>query len=162
MNCEVCQEEPSKYKCPICQLKYGSLACYKTHQKTHANEATLPEPEKQCEKKTTALKDTKMEDQSEMESSSNQLIHEKLHTSIYQNLLDHNKIIQELLSYNAVKYHLHKVYKILTIPEGASNTVQSTEQKEQMAVDYLNTLRTGGNHYNEAVEEFCQVVLSNL
>ncbi|KAL6942097.1 hypothetical protein ACO0QE_003263 [Hanseniaspora vineae] len=155
MNCEVCQEETFKYKCPACQLKYCSLACYKTHKETHANDTKDSEPSGKSEETTAS--ETKSEEQTESVTSN-----QKLNTSIYQNLLEHNKIIQELLSYNAVKYHLHKVYKILTIPEGASNTVQSTEQKEQMAVDYLNTLRTGGNHYNEAVEEFCQVVLSDI
>lgn len=30
-SCEVCDQAPSKYKCPKCRLQYCSLACYKVH-----------------------------------------------------------------------------------------------------------------------------------
>ncbi|KAF2720643.1 hypothetical protein K431DRAFT_205900, partial [Polychaeton citri CBS 116435] len=36
--CEICTQQPSKYKCPQCALRYCSLDCYKTHKPTH------PEP----------------------------------------------------------------------------------------------------------------------
>lgn len=64
-----------------------------------------------------------------------------------------------------MKYHLHRVYRILTVGNGVTGTddVQmSTEMKEQLAVDYLNTLRYGGIHHNEAIEEFCQIFLEQL
>ncbi|KAI5206893.1 hypothetical protein AUEXF2481DRAFT_7119 [Aureobasidium subglaciale EXF-2481] len=37
--CGVCQQVESKYKCPSCQLRYCSIACYKQHKETHANHA---------------------------------------------------------------------------------------------------------------------------
>ncbi|KAK4311037.1 hypothetical protein Pmani_017437 [Petrolisthes manimaculis] len=32
VQCEVCQDVVSKYKCPKCRLKYCSVGCYKDHQ----------------------------------------------------------------------------------------------------------------------------------
>ncbi|CAK4082948.1 unnamed protein product [Aphanomyces euteiches] len=33
-TCGVCQEQPRKYKCPLCRLPYCSTACYKIHKET--------------------------------------------------------------------------------------------------------------------------------
>ncbi|TQW00589.1 hypothetical protein V2A60_001663 [Cordyceps javanica] len=38
--CGVCQQAPSKYKCPRCYLPYCSVACNKTHRENHP-----PDPE---------------------------------------------------------------------------------------------------------------------
>lgn len=32
LQCQVCQEQPSKYKCPGCALRYCSVACCKAHK----------------------------------------------------------------------------------------------------------------------------------
>lgn len=32
--CEICTEIPSKYKCPVCRIKYCSVVCYKVHKET--------------------------------------------------------------------------------------------------------------------------------
>ncbi|XP_072042151.1 zinc finger HIT domain-containing protein 3-like [Amphiura filiformis] len=32
--CDVCLDEPSKYRCPICGISYCSLNCYKGHKET--------------------------------------------------------------------------------------------------------------------------------
>ncbi|KAI6807213.1 hypothetical protein KC365_g18763, partial [Hortaea werneckii] len=34
--CGICTAQESKYKCPVCSLRYCSLACYKQHQPNHA------------------------------------------------------------------------------------------------------------------------------
>ncbi|RMY42325.1 hypothetical protein D0865_12057 [Hortaea werneckii] len=34
--CGICTARESKYKCPVCSLRYCSLACYKQHQPIHA------------------------------------------------------------------------------------------------------------------------------
>ncbi|KAI6912760.1 hypothetical protein D0867_06157 [Hortaea werneckii] len=34
--CGICTAQESKYKCPVCSLRYCSLACYKQHQPIHA------------------------------------------------------------------------------------------------------------------------------
>ncbi|KAI7272279.1 hypothetical protein KC345_g7112 [Hortaea werneckii] len=34
--CGICTAHESKYKCPVCELRYCSLACYKQHQPLHA------------------------------------------------------------------------------------------------------------------------------
>ncbi|GER55117.1 HIT-type Zinc finger family protein [Striga asiatica] len=31
-KCQVCEEAPSKYKCPTCLVPYCSLACFKKHK----------------------------------------------------------------------------------------------------------------------------------
>ncbi|KAL1917914.1 uncharacterized protein VTP21DRAFT_3748 [Calcarisporiella thermophila] len=46
--CGVCQENVSKYKCPICTLPYCSLPCYKKHKENPCEKpAPPPEPPKQ-------------------------------------------------------------------------------------------------------------------
>ncbi|KAK5116374.1 hypothetical protein LTR62_007921 [Meristemomyces frigidus] len=41
-ECGVCHEQASKYKCPICELRYCSLPCYKSHSTSHTDaEATV-------------------------------------------------------------------------------------------------------------------------
>ncbi|GIY78399.1 hypothetical protein CEXT_123361 [Caerostris extrusa] len=41
-TCEVCNKVASKYKCPVCSVKYCSVACYKEHK---ASESCMkPEP----------------------------------------------------------------------------------------------------------------------
>ncbi|KAK3675076.1 hypothetical protein LTR78_005010 [Recurvomyces mirabilis] len=37
-QCGVCHEQESKYKCPICELRYCSLICYRTHKLNHTDE----------------------------------------------------------------------------------------------------------------------------
>ncbi|KAK8200355.1 uncharacterized protein BKA78DRAFT_291868 [Phyllosticta capitalensis] len=40
-SCGVCADQPPKYKCPSCELRYCSLACYKTHKSsTHGDPAS--------------------------------------------------------------------------------------------------------------------------
>lgn len=37
-SCGVCADQPPKYKCPSCELRYCSIVCYKTHKSTtHAD-----------------------------------------------------------------------------------------------------------------------------
>ena len=38
-KCGVCHIEDSKYKCPVCEIRYCSLACYRLHKPTHENES---------------------------------------------------------------------------------------------------------------------------
>ncbi|RMY98231.1 hypothetical protein D0860_08545 [Hortaea werneckii] len=38
--CGICTASESKYKCPVCSLRYCSLACYKRHQSLH--NTTIP------------------------------------------------------------------------------------------------------------------------
>ncbi|KAF9036657.1 hypothetical protein BJ165DRAFT_590899 [Panaeolus papilionaceus] len=46
-NCQICQEQPSKYKCSQCLVPYCSLGCYKKHKeipctKDASNEIAMP------------------------------------------------------------------------------------------------------------------------
>ncbi|ORX78061.1 hypothetical protein BCR32DRAFT_295236 [Anaeromyces robustus] len=53
--CQVCNENPPKYKCPKCLIPYCSLACYKKHNETPCQKKEIipvkTEPEKKEEKK---------------------------------------------------------------------------------------------------------------
>ncbi|KAF2479153.1 hypothetical protein BDY17DRAFT_356557 [Neohortaea acidophila] len=53
-KCGVCLDKDSKYKCPVCELRYCSLACYKTHKSTHENDNA---GEEGPEKKLPTLRD---------------------------------------------------------------------------------------------------------
>ncbi|WPH03402.1 Hypothetical protein R9X50_00628200 [Acrodontium crateriforme] len=37
-KCGVCQTEDSKYKCPVCELRYCSINCFKAHKTIHAED----------------------------------------------------------------------------------------------------------------------------
>ncbi|RMX80169.1 hypothetical protein D0869_07754 [Hortaea werneckii] len=50
--CGICTAQESKYKCPVCSLRYCSLACYKQHQPLHvtassSSEETSTNPQQQ-------------------------------------------------------------------------------------------------------------------
>ncbi|KAF4551967.1 HIT zinc finger domain-containing protein [Elsinoe fawcettii] len=35
VHCDVCLEQPSKYRCPSCNLRYCSIPCYRKHKLDH-------------------------------------------------------------------------------------------------------------------------------
>ena len=95
--------------------------------------------------------------------SNTSAIKKSLKTKAFDDVYQDSAQLQELLKYNTVKFHLTKVYRILSSSgsDGSSGKMNSDLQKE-LAVNYLNTLRYGGIHYNEAIEEFCQILLDRL
>lgn len=151
-ECQICKKDDFKYKCPKCGIKYCSLACYKNEELHIHKDAVTTELKTEQEDKTSAKDKT---ESSEI----------KFKTEKYQNIYDNSPEIRELLNYNTVKFHLAKVHKILTTTVADFNdstTSMSSEAKKQLAIDYLNTLRYGGIHYNEALEEFCQLTVAKL
>ncbi|PWA39369.1 Zinc finger, HIT-type [Artemisia annua] len=51
MNCNVCEEAKSKYKCPACLIPYCSLKCFRKHKGYPAwIECTRPNQETPCDK----------------------------------------------------------------------------------------------------------------
>ncbi|KAF2858323.1 hypothetical protein K470DRAFT_221495 [Piedraia hortae CBS 480.64] len=38
LYCQVCHDKESRYKCPVCELRYCCLDCYKIHKPQHAGE----------------------------------------------------------------------------------------------------------------------------
>ncbi|KDO35338.1 hypothetical protein SPRG_00187 [Saprolegnia parasitica CBS 223.65] len=40
--CGVCNEKPSKYKCPVCRLRYCSAPCYKLHKDAACGQPAAP------------------------------------------------------------------------------------------------------------------------
>lgn len=152
--CGICNENESKYKCPKCSIRYCSLACYKDTEKHQHSE--------EKESITEGLEDNKKT--GEAEQTSEKKVGDRsptLRTESFNELYQETPEIQELLKYNTVKFHLAKVYRILKSNVSSSETGLNSESKKQLAVDYLNTLRYGGIHYNEAIEEFCQISLES-
>lgn len=133
VKCGICHEQPAKYRCPKCSVRYCSLACYKDIER-HNDEQREPAEQ----------------------ASENR---EELPSSTDKPTLNLSPELQELLRYNTVKFHLAKVYRILKADVGDSrdpSANMTTDMKRQLAIDYLNTLRVGGIHHNEAIEEFCE------
>lgn len=88
-----------------------------------------------------------------------------LATASLDRIYEESPELKELLGYNTVKFHLAKVCRILATDvadTGDSCMNMSSDMSRQLAIDYLNTLRYGGIHYNEAIEEFCQIYLSKV
>ncbi|SCU79720.1 LADA_0B02740g1_1 [Lachancea dasiensis] len=151
-KCQVCEVQISKYKCPKCGIRYCSLTCFKDEIKHVHNESTQQ-----------PVDEGNRPDGSQPNAMDLEL--KKLKTDNFDRIYQKTPEIQELLSYNTVKFHLAKVYRILSTGSGALGSAEgylSTEAKQQLAVDYLNTLRYGGIHHNEAIEEFCQIALAKL
>ncbi|KAI7353894.1 hypothetical protein KC354_g11351 [Hortaea werneckii] len=51
--CGICTAHESKYKCPVCSLRYCSLACYKQHQPLHATTSSSSSSEEKEKSSTT-------------------------------------------------------------------------------------------------------------
>lgn len=149
VKCEVCQENEACYKCPKTKVRYCSLKCYKNIK---------PEVTSNSDKsdKVVGAIEPPQEPNSVTETE-----HKKLDK--YQYAVEDARI-RELLRHNTVKFHLDKVYRILSVNSIGETTDSSMteDMKRELAVDYLNTLRTGGIHCNEAIEEFCQLFLELL
>lgn len=156
MKCEVCQLEEAKYKCPVCSIRYCSLKCYKdTEKHKHSEETKKEDSTKPAENNTS---------ETNTQDNSSEI---KLRSPEMDKIYQETPQLQELLQYNTVKFHLAKVYRILNSSATGGNSASdsstgSTEMKRQLAVEYLNTLRFGGIHYNEAIEEFCEIFLEKL
>lgn len=155
VNCGICHDSDGKYKCPKCGIRYCSLKCYKDTQKHIHEEVVDPQ--------TETIPNTESHDNDNAIVTSTSAITKSLKTRAFDDVYQNNAQLQELLKYNTVKFHLAKVYRILssTVSDGSSGNMSSDLQKE-LAVNYLNTLRYGGIHYNEAIEEFCQILLDKL
>lgn len=146
-KCGICKASDAKYKCPKCGVKYCSLICYKDVAK-HQDPAGSGGDEQ-------AYHD-------EAKSQPPSTAKNPLGSPKWSKIFSEAPELQELLQYNTVKFHLSKVYRILNSEAADSNESMNSEMKRQLAVDYLNTLRYGGIHYNEAIEEFCQISLERL
>lgn len=150
-KCEICHKDEAKYKCPKCAVRYCSLSCYKDSEK-HKHPEDKPQE---------VSIDMKANEDKKLVKDDVPILRTPELNDIYEN----NGPLRELLQYNTVKFHLGKVYKILntdvTDTTDASFNMNN-EMKKQLAIDYLNTLRYGGIHYNEAIEEFCQICLTEI
>lgn len=154
VKCGICHEGDGKYKCPRCGVRYCSLKCYKDATK-HIHEES-EQPKASIEANAEVFNRDNFID-------GTPVMKKTLKTKAFDDIYQNSAQLQELLKYNTVKFHLTKVYRILSssVKDGSSGKMNSELQKE-LAVNYLNTLRYGGIHYNEAIEEFCQILLDKL
>ena len=152
-KCGICLENDAKYKCPKSCVRYCSLARYKELQKRKDLE-TNEAPEKAGKNVESAV---------EISSSTDSINEElPLATPSLNQIYEESPELKELLQFNTVKFHLTKVHRILSTELTDGNDSMSSDMKNQLAIDYLNTLRYGGIHYNEAIEEFCQIYLNKV
>ncbi|CAH01703.1 Hit1p [Kluyveromyces lactis] len=160
VKCEVCGDKEALYRCPKSSVRYCSLVCYKNIKKSESDnvESNKTDPESN----STTVKEA--DDTVSVPGSQTDSV-ESVPTPLnkYQYALTDSRI-RELLRHNTVKFHLDKVYKILNVSTvgGSSDASMTSDMKRELATDYLNTLRTGGIHCNEAIEEFCQIFLELL
>jgi len=144
MKCEICQEQEAKYKCPNCGIRYCSLKCYKDPQKhNHSNANNTDNSDENKETQKIESNDSILQVTSVTKEDQLQLQTPELN-AIYQN----TPVLKDLLKYNTVKFHLDKVYKILgsnVNGGGQDNINMSKDMQRQLAIDYLNTLRYGGD-----------------
>lgn len=154
VKCGICRGVDDKYKCPKCGVRYCSLKCYKDAAKHVHKESE--QPRAGTEANVEVVNNDKI-------INSSLAMKKTLKTKAFDDIYQNSAELQELLKYNTVKFHLAKVYRILSsaVNDGSSGKMNSDLQKE-LAVNYLNTLRYGGIHYNEAIEEFCQILLDKL
>ncbi|KAG0654019.1 HIT domain protein [Maudiozyma exigua] len=159
MKCEICKAEESKYKCPTCGIRYCSLKCYKNeelHNHTKINDTKRQDEIQEIKKATEAGPEVKAIGSGTCNTNT------ELSTPKLNNIFQNSPQLKQLLKYNTVKFHLTKVYKILNSDVGGQGGYTSKDMQRQLAIDYLNTLRYGGVHQNEAIEEFCQIFLEKL
>ncbi|CCK68478.1 Hit1p KNAG_0B00290 [Huiozyma naganishii CBS 8797] len=147
-TCEICLEGDAKYRCPKCRIRYCSLRCFKNEEKhSHKDE------------ETKTLDGPVIKEQSTATTEDTLANGRTLKDPMFNELYEKTPELRGLLQYNTVKFHLAKVHKILT---SSGNGDLTSEGRKQLAIDYLNTLRYGGVHFNEAVEEFCQICSDKL
>ena len=149
LKCEVCGINTAKYKCPKCGVSYCTLTCYRAIK----NHPHVTEEGPVSKSATLDAKDGGVVGKPRLASDDLD--------EIYQTSSE----LQDLLRYNTVKFHLSKVYKILktrAADVGDKSTAMTRDSRRELASNYLNTLRYGGVHFNEAIEEFCQYSLQKL
>lgn len=149
LKCEVCEINTAKYKCPKCSVSYCTLACYKAIK----NHPHVTEESFVGKSATSDAKNGSVVGKPRLASDAL--------NEIYQTSPE----LQDLLRYNTVKFHLSKVYKILKTSAadvGDKSSAMTKDSRRELASNYLNTLRYGGVHFNEAIEEFCQYSLQKL
>ncbi|KAI8576080.1 hypothetical protein K450DRAFT_258373 [Umbelopsis ramanniana AG] len=62
--CQVCTENPSKYKCPTCKIPYCSLNCFKKHKEIPCYETKVQQAPaiQESQQKTSSSKDVLKDD----------------------------------------------------------------------------------------------------
>ena len=155
--CDICKENTFKYKCSKCKTsptKICSMDCYKEHN--NKGEHNI-EQEKEIEKEEKK-NDIISTDKNEKENKINPNV-----LAEFKPLLENPKI-QELLKYNTVKYHLHKIYQLLQLDYKSiqEDTITSQKDLDGAVARYLSCFRANGVYRNEAIEEFVLLVLNEL
>ncbi|GMM36419.1 Hit1 protein [Saccharomycopsis crataegensis] len=150
-KCLVCNKNDSKYKCPKCKIPYCSLICFKAPAHNHDNndnsQKAAKDEEPQLLRKTTksltsaGITKDKL---SKLKPSS-------------QKILQNDKLngMLSLLSLPQLQIQLIILNKIIN--DVSLTNEGSAEDRKEIAIKKLETLRMDGMHPNELVEEFCQL-----
>ncbi|KAL7272186.1 hypothetical protein RUND412_005013 [Rhizina undulata] len=165
--CGICNDNPSKYKCPTCTLPYCSLTCYKPHKATHTTTTTPSLPPPATAEQAQPPADSTAE--STTESPEEDLLAPLLA----------NTQIQAFLRSASLRRHLLSVHNATLEPpadsrrgggkfrgrgrgRGGRNFVEkpwTAERGERRGLGKLRWLREGGGGANAEVEEFVRAVV---
>jgi len=112
-NCEICQQKESKYKCPICSLKYCSVICYKKHKETPCNKlSTTESPQTTEPASVTSLPETSQNQPSAQHQSTSSTID-------FKKLEQSEEIVRTLKS--------ERLQQLITSIDSAPNREQALE-----------------------------------
>ncbi|KAH0612717.1 uncharacterized protein H6S33_009097 [Morchella sextelata] len=101
--CGICNEAPSKYKCPSCEIPYCSLVCYKPHKVQH-EKAKLAEPTSAAPKAAEKAQDDEPEPAPK-----------PIETGKFASLLSSPEV-QQMLASPSLRQHLLSVHKATLEP----------------------------------------------
>ena len=132
------------------------MDCYKEHNNKGEHNIEEEKEIGKEEKKNDTISTDKNENENENKINPNVLAE-------FKPLLENPKI-QELLKYNTVKYHLHKIYQLLQLDYKSiqEDTITSQKDLDAAVARYLSCFRANGVYRNEAIEEFVLLVLNEL
>ncbi|ODQ68094.1 hypothetical protein NADFUDRAFT_68410 [Nadsonia fulvescens var. elongata DSM 6958] len=152
MVCEVCDQQPDKYKCPRCLAKYCGLICYKSHKVVCSADVKV---------KGEIASTTKNTDEPVMANTIEKSTVEETSVSAPISLFDRileDPEIRYYLQYPALQYHLTVLFKLKT--DSGYTKENSHDLRQLMALRRLAALRnTSGDQSNELVQQFCDRVL---
>ncbi|CAM0137004.1 hypothetical protein VKS41_008155 [Umbelopsis sp. WA50703] len=131
-QCQVCEANVSKYKCPTCTIPYCSLACYKKHKETPCQKPT--ETENAESSAPAQEKASKAKNQPTGDDDDQQLTVEQLQS------LGQSEALREYLLYPQIR-------KLIRAIDSADNPAKA-----------LDEARQNDQVFNEALDEMLYAV----
>ncbi|TIA21793.1 hypothetical protein D6C83_08111 [Aureobasidium pullulans] len=130
--CGVCSQNESKYKCPSCQVRYCSIACFKQHKETHANDPPKekPAPAQPIAAETTTVPTTT---RNALPGSTKKVD--------FTNFESDPELLRLLSRYPNLRIQLQSVYGLTLEPppqEQPSSPIQERASHESMVLGYFD------------------------